>query len=93
MSAPLAKSATEAVLAAAEQAGQVATESLLESLWHYIDGHWSVVFILVGWRLAQPVLWKLTQKTKTPVDDKIVKALAWVVGAVERKKNTSSDEE
>jgi len=86
MSLPLAKAATQAVLDAAQQGGQVATESLLDSFWHYIDSHWSVAVLLVVWRISQPLLWELTQKTKTPIDDTVVKALAWVVGAVERKK-------
>ena len=43
--------------------------------------------MLVGLRIMQPLLWDWSQKTKTKWDDRLVKAIAWALGAVERKKD------
>tara|TARA_R110002020_G_scaffold176639_6_gene368984 strand:+ start:276 stop:551 length:276 start_codon:yes stop_codon:yes gene_type:complete len=75
--------ATEVVARAAEAAG----ESLLDSAWPLLSQYWWLPALLIGLRILQPVLFKLSQKTKTRWDDKIVRVLAWVLGAVERRKD------
>lgn len=81
----LASAATDA----GEAAGKAAVESLIDNLHHIAADHWASVLVgLAIFRAMQPLLWHLVQKTKTPVDDKILGALAWVVGAVERHKTS-----
>ena len=87
MSAPLSTSATEAVAKAAELAG----ESLLDSAWPWLAEHWWLPAGLMALRVAQPLLFKLSQKTKTKWDDKVVKVLAWLIGAVERRKDDDKE--
>tara|TARA_Y100000593_G_scaffold63570_1_gene117483 strand:+ start:878 stop:1165 length:288 start_codon:yes stop_codon:yes gene_type:complete len=82
MSQDLAIPVTEITVRAAEAAG----ESAVGDLYPLIAEHWWVAALLVALRLAQPVLFHLAQKTQTRVDDKIVKTLAWLLGAVERQK-------
>ena len=82
MSAPLPLSVTEAAAKAATAAG----DSLLDSAMPWLEQHWWLPTLLIGLRVGQPVLWKLSQKTKTKWDDNLVKALAWLIGAVERRK-------
>ena len=82
MSAPLPVSATEIAAKAADAAGN----SLIDNAWPWLEQHWWLPTLLVALRVGQPVLWKLSQKTKTKWDDNLVKALAWLIGAVERKK-------
>jgi len=65
-------------------------DSILDAALPYIQQHpawlW-VVGALAVVRVLQPVLWALSQRTRTKWDDKAVKALAWLVGAVERRKD------
>lgn len=79
---------TEIVAEAAEKAG----ESLLDSAWPWLSEHWWLPVSLVVLRLSQPLLWSLSQKTKTRVDDSVVRALAWLLGAVERRREDDSGE-
>jgi hypothetical protein len=82
MTVPMSESVTAIVVKASEAAG----ESALDSIYPWLEQHWWLPATLVVLRVAQPVLWNLSQKTKTTVDDKIVKVLSWLVGAVERRK-------
>lgn len=66
-----------------------AADGALDALYPYLEAQpwWLMVvgaFAVI--RIAQPVLWALSQRTKTKWDDRLVKALAWLVGAVERRK-------
>ncbi|QDP55295.1 MAG: hypothetical protein Unbinned400contig1002_25 [Prokaryotic dsDNA virus sp.] len=77
---------SESVTAIVVKAGEAAGESALDSVYPWLEQHWWLPTLLVVLRIAQPVLWNLSQKTKTNVDDNIVKVLSWLVGAVERRK-------
>ncbi len=83
MSTPLPASATEIASGVAQAAG----DSLLDQLWPWLSQHWWLPTLLVGLRIMQPLLWDWSQKTKTKWDDRLVKAIAWALGAVERKKD------
>jgi hypothetical protein len=87
MSQDLAIPVTEIAARAAEAAGH----SALGDLYPLVSEHWWVPVLLLTLRLAQPVLFWLAQKTRTPVDDKIVRGLAWMLGAVERQKNKTKN--
>lgn len=82
MTVPMTESVTAIVVKASEAAG----ESALDSVYPWLEQHWWLPALLIGLRVLQPVLWNLSQKTKTKVDDNIVKVLSWLVGAVERRK-------
>lgn len=82
-SVTLPPAATEVVAKTAEAAGN----SLLDQLWPWLSQHWWLPAMLIGLRILQPVLWTWSQKTKTKWDDNLVKALAWMLGAVERRKD------
>tara|TARA_R100000664_G_C2665352_1_gene79711 strand:+ start:140 stop:397 length:258 start_codon:yes stop_codon:yes gene_type:complete len=70
----------------AAKAAAAAGETALDSLLPWLEQHWWLPTLLVALRMAQPVLFSLSQKTKTRVDDNVVRALAWLLGAVERRK-------
>ena len=83
MSVPMAVSTTEVVAKAAEAAGN----SLLDSAWPVLSQYWWLPTALLVLRISQPLLFKLSQRTEATWDDKLVKVLAWIIGAVERRKD------
>ena len=82
MGAHLPIAATKLVADAAQAAG----ENMLDNMMPWIEQHWWLPTLLLALRMSQPMLWALSQKTKTKWDDRVVRIIAWIVGAVERRK-------
>ena len=88
--------AAVSVTQVAARAVQAAGESTVQDVYPLLADHWWVGALLVALRLAQPVLFAAAQKTQTRWDDKLVRGLAWLLGAVARqaandKKPTTED--